>query len=127
MKTTRRIPARVPVHLRQYHPGQGELRVELLGALHRVLARHGVADEQHLVRLDPIRNLLDLGHQALVDMQSPRRVQDHIVSIRLLGVPHGPLADPGGPSARLRVDRHAELLSENFQLRVEALDQETAR
>src|SRR5262249_52368190 len=44
----RRAAARVAIHLGQHNPCERQLFVELVGGAHRVLAGHGVGDEQDL-------------------------------------------------------------------------------
>ncbi|SHV96801.1 Uncharacterised protein [Mycobacteroides abscessus subsp. abscessus] len=52
----------VAVELGQHHAGEPDALTEGLGGAHRVLADHGVEDEQHLVGVDSVANAGRLVH-----------------------------------------------------------------
>ena len=56
---------------------------ELLGDVDRVLAGHGVDDEQDVVRLDRLLDVGELVHQLLVDVETAAGVDDqHVLALR---------------------------------------------
>ena len=75
----RRAAARVAVHLGQDHAGEAEARVKILRRVDRVLAGHGVGDEQNLLRVEQLFQPLHLGHQLFVDVQAAGGVDDQRV------------------------------------------------
>jgi hypothetical protein len=79
----RRAAARVAVDLGQHHAGDADLRVELAGALDRILPGHRIRDVEQVRRP---RHRLDrdqLAHELVVDVQPARRVHDdHVVADR---------------------------------------------
>ena len=97
-----RAAAGVAVELGQDHAVELEGLVEGLGRGHRVLAGHGVADEEDLVRLDLLLDLDQLGHQLVVDVQAAGGVEDQGVAALPVGLDEGVLADlrPGSSSPR---------------------------
>ena len=66
---------------------------ELLGHVDRVLARHRVDHEQHVVRLRALLDLGELLHQLLVDVEPAARVDDQHVAAVLLRLVERPLGD----------------------------------
>jgi len=76
----RRAAPRVAVHLRENDAGKAEAFVEVLSRIDGVLAGHGVGDEQDLLRVEQPFELLHLGHQLFINMQSARRVDDKRVA-----------------------------------------------
>ena len=85
--------AGVAVELGQDHAVELERLVERLGRGDGVLAGHGVADEEDLVRLDLLLDLRQLGHQLVVDVQPAGRVEDQRVAARAVGLDQRLLAD----------------------------------
>ena len=65
--------ARVAVELGQHDAGERQRVLEGLGGVDRVLALHGVDDEQRLDRVQRRVQLADLGHQRFVDAPAGRR------------------------------------------------------
>ena len=113
----RRAATRVAVHLRQHDAAHADARVELAGALDRVLPGHRVGDEQQVRR---IRRGLDRGqlrHQLVVDVETARRVHDHRIEPerRRLG-DRAFRARDRIEHARRIVNAHARLLSDDGQL-----------
>ena len=76
----RRATTGIAIHLGEYHAGERELLVELVGRLHRVLAGHGVGDEEDLLRIQDLLQRLHLVHQLLVDVQPAGGVNDEHVA-----------------------------------------------
>ena len=109
--------ARVAVDLGQDEAGQRDGRRERLGDADRLLAGHGIDDEQGLDRLDRGVDRRDLGHQLLVEREAAGGVEDHHVT----DLPPGRLdpaaddVDDGGPDGR-PVDRDVEGLAERLEL-----------
>ena len=66
---------------------------EGLGDADRVLAGHRVDDEQHVVRLDPLADPGQLGHQLLVDVEAAGGVDDQRVAALLAGALERPVGD----------------------------------
>ena len=51
--------------------------MELLRAFHRILAKHGVGDEEDLVRVDRVLEFAKFLHQRFIDVKPPGRVYNH--------------------------------------------------
>jgi hypothetical protein len=108
--------AGVAVELRQDEAVEGEAPVELGRGAHRVLADHGVGDEEDVLRLDRLLDLLELDHELLVDREAAGGVVDDRGGLLLLRrlerlAAHLGRGDPGGVE-----HRHAELLAEDLEL-----------
>ena len=73
--------AGVAVELGQDDAVEVDLAVEGLGGVDGVLAGHGVDDQQHVVRLDGVADVDELGHQLLVDVQPAGGVDDDDVAV----------------------------------------------
>ena len=87
--------------------------VERLGGRDRVLARHRVDDQQRFGRLEALLEISDLRHHLLVDMEAPRRVDDHDRGAYLARLPDTVLDDRSRRhSSPLRVDLDRSLLAE---------------
>ena len=71
--------ARIAVGLGENDAGEIERRAESARGIHRVLAGHGVDDEQPLVRFHGALDLLHLFHELGVDVQAARGVDDQRV------------------------------------------------
>ena len=69
-------PRESPSSLVSTMPGDADPAVELVGALHRVLAGERVGDVQHLGRLGRLPQLGELRHQGVVDVQPAGGVDD---------------------------------------------------
>jgi hypothetical protein len=63
-----------------------ELLVELFCGFHRVLAEHGVADEEDFIRGREPDDIAQLLHERLVDMEPARGVEDYDVVALLFRV-----------------------------------------
>ena len=61
-------PPGVPVHLGQHDPVDVEGLVEALRDPDRLLTRHGVRDQQHLVRTQRVADAAQLVHEGLVNL-----------------------------------------------------------
>src|SRR5687768_5711656 len=69
----------VAVHLGEYDTGDAEPLVKLVSALDGVLSGHSIGDKQDLGWMQRFLELLQLGHQIIVDMQASRGIdQDHV-------------------------------------------------
>ena len=101
----RRAAARIAIHLGEDDAGDAEALVELVGGLHRVLPGHGVGDEQDLDRVQLLLQLLQLGHQLVVDVQAAGGIDQQHVAAAVDGFRCAPIA-PGRAAwflpARLR-------------------------
>ena len=73
-------PRASPSILVRMTPVMPEPLVELIGRFHRVLAGHGVRDEQNLGRIQRFLQLLQLLHQLFVDMQAAGGVDQQDVA-----------------------------------------------
>ena len=101
----------------QDHARDRKPPVERLRDVDRVLSRHGVYRQKDLRHFDRLRDVFQLGHERLVDMQPPRRIDDHgvkTVSARMLdrlfrGLDHALRAALEYLRARLAAD-HFELI-----------------
>ena len=79
----RRTASGVAVELRQNDAVDAQPLVEALGHVHGILTRHGIDDEQDLVRLDVRLDILKLLHELFINVQTTRRIDDHdIVDVR---------------------------------------------
>ena len=76
----RRAAARVAVHLGQHHAGQAEPLMKLRRRVDRVLAGHGVGDEQNLAGVEQLLQPLHLRHQLFVNVQPSGGVHDQRVA-----------------------------------------------
>ena len=76
-------PPRVAVQLRQHDAVEGDLLLEGLGDVDRLLARHRVEDEEDVRRLGGVADADELVHQLLIDVQPPGGVDDDDVPARL--------------------------------------------
>ena len=112
----RRTAAGVTVELGEDHAGEVEALVEGLGGLDRVLADHRVDDQEHVGRVDRALDVLELGHQGVVDGQAPGGVVDDEVAAGEGGLVGGLATDVDGVAAGLGVDRHPEALAEHLEL-----------
>ena len=75
--------ARIAIDAGQHDAGDADALGEALGDIDRVLAGHGVGDEQALGRLHRVAHRRDLEHQRLVDMEPAGGVEDdHVVASR---------------------------------------------
>jgi hypothetical protein len=90
-RTERAAPAaRVAVELREHDAGERQRLGEGLRDVHRILALHGIDDEERLDGLERRVDRAHLGHHRLVDRQAPRRVHDqHVVEVALRPVERG--------------------------------------
>ena len=109
--------AGVAVHLRQHQPGDRQLGVERLGDAHRLLAGHGIDDEERLGRGHRPRDADELVHHRLVDVEAAGRVEDQDVHAARLG---GLQPRPGDLERRRAdgagVDLDADLVAELHEL-----------
>jgi hypothetical protein len=113
----RRAAARVTVHLGQHDPGDADLRVELAGALDRVLPGHRVGNEQQIRRLGHTLDRDQLRHQLVVDVQPARGVHDHRIEAQRRRLGHRALrARHRIHHARRIVDADAGFLRDHVQL-----------
>ena len=71
--------ARIAVGLGENDAGEIERVAESARGIHRVLARHGVDDEQALVRFHGTLDVLHLFHELGIDVQTARGVDDQRV------------------------------------------------
>ncbi|CRF28861.1 Uncharacterised protein [Mycobacterium tuberculosis] len=76
--------SRVAVELRQNHAGKLQLFMEALRHLDGILSGHRIDDKQNFVWTHRFRDLLQLVHQAFVDMQTSGCIDDQIVVVVIL-------------------------------------------
>ena len=93
----RRATPGVAVELGEDHAVDGQDRVERLGHIHRVLAGHGVDDEERVVRVHRLGDAPGLVHEVLVDVEAAGGVDDQHVLAQALGL------FEAGPGHGLRV------------------------
>ena len=75
----RRAAARIAIHLGEDDAGDAQPLVELVGRFDGVLAGHGVGHEEDLDRVELLFELLQLGHEIVVDMQAAGGIhQQHV-------------------------------------------------
>ena len=84
-----RTAAGIAVELGQDDAVELQSVVERLGAVDRILAGHGVADQIDLVRLDQSVDLLQLVHRHLGDVQPAGGVEDDAVERAAFGMIDG--------------------------------------
>ncbi len=72
-------PSGVTICLGQNHARQVQRCTESSGGVDGILSRHGIDDEQALVRADGGVDLLHLGHQLFIDMQTTGGIDDEDV------------------------------------------------
>src|SRR5690606_10952237 len=78
---------------------------------------HGGGDEENLVRLDRIRNLLQLVHQFLIDLETACGIDDDGVVPVIGGMRERRFGDVDGILAAIRLEYvEAELAAEGLQL-----------
>ncbi len=70
----------IAVELGQHHTRKRNAPVELLRDAERLLPGHGVEHEQRFLRRRRLAHRLQLVHELVVDVQAPRRVDDHDVA-----------------------------------------------
>ena len=98
--------------------GDAQALVELVGRFHRVLAGHGVGDEQNLGGIEQLFELRQLRHQFVVDVQAAGGIDQQHVAAGL----HGFLAggtrqiDRLGFLRRAFVDRQLQIPRQDAQL-----------
>ena len=79
----RRTTTGVTIKLGQHHTVETNLLVKQHCGVHRVLANHGVNDEQRFVRLDGLPHRPQLRHQVLIDGQPTSSIdQDDVVQLQ---------------------------------------------
>ena len=84
---------------------------------HRLLADHGIHDQQRLGRLHDLGDTPDLGHERLVDAQAAGRVEDDHVAAGALRLGDAAARDIHDGGARRRaVDRDIEGRAEGLEL-----------
>ena len=107
----------ITVQLRKHDSVKIETVVEFLGCVDGILTRHGVDDEERVVRMYGLLQRSDLIHHLLVDGQTAGGIDDHhIVTLGfcfLYGV-KGDLVDV--LLTLFRIDRYADLLTDYPQL-----------
>ena len=85
--------AGIAVELGEHHACEVHAVVEGLGGVDRVLADHGVDDEEHFVRVHGVADVAGLAHQGFVDAQTAGGVDDdHVVELGA-GVCHAVAGD----------------------------------
>ena len=113
----RRTASGITVELRQDDAVDAQTLVEALGHVHGVLSRHGVDDEQDLVRLDVRLDVLQLLHEVLVDVQPSRRIDDHdVIEMRTCMIDCAPGNRHGIRALRHGKDGDAELPAQHLKL-----------
>src|SRR5690606_12065473 len=75
----RRATAGIAIELGEHDAGDVEALVEGLGGVDRVLADHGVDDQENVGRLHARLDLIELDHQGFVDRKAPRGVVEDVV------------------------------------------------
>ena len=85
----RRAALGIAVHLRQDHSSQSKPSMKFLRRVHRVLAGHGIGNEQDFLRIEQLLQLLHLRHQLFVHVQASRRVHDQGVKAEVAGLAPG--------------------------------------
>src|SRR5438067_9114195 len=88
--------AGVAIELREDDTVDPDLPAERLPHLHRFLAGHRIRDEKRLRDPDARLELLQLGHQLGVDVQTAGGVEDHDVATEPGGLIDGPSGRPSG-------------------------------
>ncbi len=82
----RRAAACVAVHLGQDDARQSQTGMKVGGRVDRVLAGHGVGDEENFAGVEQLLEPLHLAHQLFVDVQPPGRVDDERVAAHVAGL-----------------------------------------
>ncbi len=124
--------AGVGIELGEDHAVEFELLVERLGGVHRVLAGHGVDDQEDLVGHDRGVDPAEFAHEFIVEVESAGGVEDHHVDAGGFGVLDRVAADIDrgadglavlGDLVRLAVELHAASPIITFRLRLDLLGQ----
>ena len=89
----RRAAARIAVHAGQDDAGDADLLVELGRHRDRVLADHGIRDQQRFGRIGDLADLGHLFHQLFVDGQTAGGIQDDHVEAALAALVQGAFGD----------------------------------
>src|SRR5579885_481212 len=84
-----RAAARISIHLGEDDAGDAEPFMEFVGRLYCVLAGHGVCDEQDLGRVEERLQLLQLGHELLVNVKPSSGIDQEDVATCLHGLAPG--------------------------------------
>ena len=108
--------AGIAVHLGQDHGIDADGGVELVGHRDGVLARHGVHDQEHVMRPGLLLDGAELVEHLLVDVKASRRVENERRETPLGRLVAGRAADVHGLPRFLAQHRNAELLAEPPQL-----------
>ena len=106
----------VAVELREDDAVEIEPVVKGLRRVHRVLPGHGVDDKEDFVGVHLTLDRLEFFHHLLVDVESSGRVDDDDVAGRLPGVVDRLDGDVDRAPSPGRVDGHADLRTEHFEL-----------
>ena len=106
----------IPVHFRQHGTVVLQPLMECLRGVHRVLPRHGIDNEQYLVRLDGCLDRLRLLHHFFVDVQAAGGIHNHHVTGVLTRMLHRTFRHLDRPRSAFGEDRNADLLAEHLQL-----------
>src|SRR6185312_4309494 len=116
--------AGIAVHLGEDRAGDGEAVVEGLGGVDRVLAGHGVGDEEDFGGVEQLLQLRHFAHQRLVDAEAAGGVDDQDVAAEVGGVFAGFFGKAqdgvgvvvGGGVVLAFVELGVDGLSHNFEL-----------
>src|SRR5262245_31248943 len=112
-----RTTPRIPVELGQDRAVNGYCLVKGLGDSDSFLARHGIDDEEGVMRRRGLFDLTQLLHELLVDLQAAGRIEDDGITVGRAGIIKGLPADFDRVSgALLDQDRGAYALAEHAQL-----------
>ena len=84
---------RIALDFRQDDTGEADLLIELTGHIHRILAGHGIGNQQHFVGAHSLLDRHEFGHQLIIDMQPAAGIEHNQIVALLLTAFHPALAD----------------------------------
>ena len=84
-----RTAARITVHLGQYDAGQRQGFIKCLSSVHRILAQHGIDDEQSFNRVDRRMKRFDFVHHLFIDCQATGGIDHQYIVKMFFGVIDG--------------------------------------
>src|SRR5262249_9211652 len=112
-----RTTTRIPIELGQDGAINGHGLVKSLGYFDGFLARHGIADEEGVMRRSGLFDLPQLLSERLVDLQTASRIEDNGITVGRAGIIKGLPANFDRISgALLDQDRGAYALAQHAQL-----------
>ncbi len=108
--------AGIAIQLGEHDAREVGVLQESLGDVDRVLARHGIHYQEHLVGIHCLAQLGQLGHQLSVDLVTAGGVDDHCIPAGPVGLLDRRLDQPRRLGAAIDEDRNLETVTEGLEL-----------